>query len=583
LNIDNNFNQINKEYIYNIDDTTIYNYIKSIQYNKDIENILTINNNKEPNNFKQAMDSDEKDEWYKACLEENNELLKQNTYEIIDIPDNITPIKGRWVFKRKPINANSYKESYITNKDKNIRYKARWVIQGFNQKLGIDYLETFSTTCRTETWHLLLIIAVNKGWHIRQFDIKNAFVHADIDTIIYCILPIGLYEDPKYKNKCCKLNKALYGLKQAPRLWNLFFRNIIKKYGFEVLPHDEGIYINKETCAILIVHVDDIIFIHADLSYIKNTTNKLNKEIKIQDMGNISTFLGNNISIDYINKIININQKDYTTKLLNKFNIFNTMKPKKIPGQPGIKPYKNNKITDNKITALYQSEIGSLLYLSLKTRPDITFNVNLGARFMSNPSQEHIKLIQNIWQYLLYTINTGIIYECSGSDLYLKGYSDSDWAGDINSRKSTSGYIFSLSPDLAINNPISWNSLLQKSVALSSCEAEYMAIKEAVKEAIYLSNIFNYLNDNLKLGYTKCIPKIMVDSEPAIKLSENPEFHKRSKHIDIAYHFIRESVQENKIKILHIPGTKNLADLLTKSLEAPIFERLRDLGNINIT
>jgi hypothetical protein len=199
----------------------------------------------------------------------------------------------------------------------------------------------------------LLIIAVNKGWNIRQFDIKNAFVHADIDTIIYSILPIGLYNNPIYTNKCCKLNKALYGLKQAPRLWNLFFKNTIKKYGFEVLPHDEGIYINTQTCAILIVHVDDIIFIHKDLLYIKNITTELNKEIKIQDMGDISTFLGNNISIDYKNKTISINQKDYIIKLLNKFDIYNKLKLKKIPGQLGIKPYKNNKIIENKIITLY--------------------------------------------------------------------------------------------------------------------------------------------------------------------------------------------------------------------------------------
>ena len=277
--------------------------------------ILTINNNKEPNTFKQAMDSYEKDEWYKACLEENNELLSQNTFEIIDIPENIIPIKGRWVFKRKHINLNSYKETYITNKNKDIRYKARWVIQGFNQKLGIDYLETFSTTARTETWHLLLIIAVNKGWFIKQYDVKNAFIHANIDTKIYTILPIGLYDNPKYKNKCCLLNKALYGLKQAPRLWNLFFINIIKKYGFTVLPHDEGIYINTITSAILIVHVDDIIFIHKDLLYIEDITNKLNKEIKIQDIGQIATFFGNNIKINYKEKIITINQKDYIIKL----------------------------------------------------------------------------------------------------------------------------------------------------------------------------------------------------------------------------------------------------------------------------
>ena len=161
---------------------------------------------------------------------------------------------------------------------------------------------------------------------------------------------------------------------------------------------------------------------------------------------------------------------------------------------------------------------------------------------MSNPSQEYIKIIKIIWQYLLYTINIEIKYNCLGNDLYIKDYYNSNWVGDINNRKSTSGYIFSLSLDLAINNLISWNSQLQKSVALSLCEAEYMALKEAVKEALYLSNIFNYINNNLNLGYINSIPKIMVDNESVIKLGENPEFYKRSKHIDIVYYFIRENI-----------------------------------------
>ena len=185
---------------------------------------------------------------------------------------------------------------------------------------------------------------------------------------------------------------------------------------------------------------------------------------------------------------------------------------------------------------------------------------------MSNPSKDHINATNNIWKYLLYTQDIGITYNCSGNNLYIKGYCDSDWAGDINNRKSTTGYIFSLSGDLAINNPISWNSQLQKSVALSTCEAEYMALKEATKEAIYLSNIFNYINENINLGYTSSIPKILLDNESAIKLGENPEFHKRTKHIDIAYHFIRENIQQNKINVIYIETKKQLADLLTKSL-----------------
>jgi hypothetical protein len=199
---------------------------------------------------------------------------------------------------------------------------------------------------------------------------------------------------------------------------------------------------------------------------------------------------------------------------------------------------------------------------------------------MANPSEKHINALLKIWRYLLYRPNLGLLYNCLGNSLYLKGYSDADWAGELDSRKSTTGYLFSLSGDLGVNNPISWNSQLQKSVAISSCEAEYMAMKEAVSEAIYLANIFNYLNDQLDLGYLTDIPTILVDNESAIKLGQNPEFHKRSKHIDIQYHYIREAIQEQKVKLTYINTKSQLADILTKNVNREAFEKLVKLANL---
>ena len=181
---------------------------------------------------------------------------------------------------------------------------------------------------------------------------------------------------------------------------------------------------------------------------------------------------------------------------------------------------------------------------------------------------------------LLYRPNIGLLYNCQGDNLYIKGYSDADWAGDLDGRRSTTSYIFSLSSDIGLNNPVSWNSMLQKSVALSSCEAEYMAMKEAIKEAIYLANIFNYINIQLGLGYLPNIPTILVDNESAIKLGQNPEFHKRSKHIDIQYHYIREAIQEGKVKLTYINTKRQLADLLTKNVNGPLFEEFTKLANL---
>lgn len=551
--------------LYTIDDTIIGNALGSLDKEEEVADfLLTTTNIDEPNTFQEAMASPEKDEWLRACQEEVQELEKQYTYEIVNIPSDKIPLKGRWVFKKKPINnPNFIKEGHITNKEKTFRYKARWVIQGFYQKLGVDFLETFSPTCRTETWHLLLIIAINKGWYIIQFDVKNAFIHADIDATIYTILPTGIYNDP---NKVCLLKKALYGLKQAPRLWSKYLSKALDKLGFTVFPYDEGIYINHNTSCLIICHVDDILIIHKDMKYINEISNKAQEYIKIEKIGSVSTFLGNDISINYDTKTLYINQNKYTAKILNKFGIYNKYKPVQIPGDPGIKLKKNNTQANIQDIHEYQKQIGSLLYLALKTRPDITFPVIYCSRFMSNPNKEHFNALTKIWKYLLAYPDLGLIWDCSGDNLTIKGYSDSDWGNDLDDRKSTSGYIFSLSGDIAYNNPISWTSQLQKSIALSSCEAEYMALKEATKEAIYLANMFNYLNNTLRLNYINSIPKILVDSDSAKKLAENPEFHKRSKHIEITYHFTRQAIIQGKIELIHIPARYQLADLLTKNV-----------------
>ena len=384
-----------------------------------------------------------------------------------------------------------------------------------------------------------------------QYDVKNAFVHANIDADIYTILPTGIYN--KSPNKICHLNKALYGLKQSPGLWNRFLKQELYNIGFEVFPYDEGVYLNKYTKTILICHVDDILILNSDIIYIRQLADKIRRNISLDEIGLVTTFLGNDIIVDYSKKLLYINQTKYIEKILNKFSIYNE-KPIKIPGEPGARLRKNQtKASPNDINQ-YQKEIGSLLYLALKTRVDITFPIIYCSRYMNNPSIEHFTALKRVWKYLLGSSKLGLIYNCYGDNLYIKGYCDSDWGNDLDHRKSTSGYIFSISPNLGINNPISWASQLQKTVALSSCEAEYMALKEFTKEAIYISNSFYYINNILGLKYIYTTPKILVDSISAKKLAENPEFHKRTKHIEIIYHYTRDAISRGLVNILQIPS-----------------------------
>lgn len=180
---------------------------------------------------------------------------------------------------------------------------------------------------------------------------------------------------------------------------------------------------------------------------------------------------------------------------------------------------------------------------------------------MSNPNKTHFTALDRVWKYLNKYPTIGLHYKCLNKP-YLVGYTDSDWGGDINTRKSTSGYIYTFGK----GNIISWNSILQKTVALSSCKSEYIALKEAITEAIYLKNTTIQLADILKIDIPYRIPTILVDNQSAIKLAENPKFHKRSKHIDITYYFIRQSIKENKATLAYINTKEQLADSLTKGL-----------------
>jgi len=330
-----------------------------------------------------------------------------------------------------------------------------------------------------------------------------------------------------------------------------------------VFNHDEGAFINPTIQSIILCHVDDIIISGPDPNKIIAQINKAKDEIKLQALGQINTFLGINISIDYNNNTLHMHQNNYTKNILEKYNK-NNLYPKNNP-LPANKLQGNTQQASNEEITKYQTYVGSLLYLALKTRPDITFAVQYCARYCSNPGILHFQAVDNIFAYLNKYPELGITYTgINNYNLIIKAYSDSDWGNCLDSRRSTTGYLTTLG-----NNLISRGITLQKSVALSSTEAEYMALTECSKEVIYLQNTINDLNQSLQLNIPKNIPVIMEDNTGAIKLGHNAEFHKRTKHIDIKYHFIRELVENNKIRILYINTKDQLADPLTKSITGP--------------
>lgn len=247
----------------------------------------------------------------------------------------------------------------------------------------------------------------------------------------------------------------------------------------------------------------------------------------------------------------------------------NDAKPVNTPSEPGVSLQTSENDNKDETKYPYREAVGSLIFLSTVSRPDICFAVNQVSRFINNPNEKHWQAVKRILRYLKGTIDYSISYEKSSSIFKLVGYTDSDYAGCIETRKSTSGYIFVLG-----NAPVTWSSQRQGVVAQSTCEAEYIALGLGAKEAIWLKSLMN------ELGFEQRPVEINVDNQSAIKLVKNPEFHKRSKHIDIKFHFVRDLCLKGDIKIVYVDSKNQIADMLTKSPTAVVFKRLLTLLKI---
>ncbi|XPS72906.1 hypothetical protein M3J07_005050 [Ascochyta lentis] len=579
-----------------IEDTTTENYsINTIKqdwqslYNQSIlENILATSNSnslEEPKSFKEVLLRKDKDLYLEAMQLEIQDLIKSNTWNIITKPTKASIIKGRWVLSKKYNLDNTIK-----------KYKARWVAKGFLQQYNINYKETFASTSKPSLIRLFLSIFAYLDWEIYTWDVKQAFPNAEIDIEnIYMQLPIGLedfilkkaleeskdsnlnsiinsaIENKDYSKLVCKLNKALYGLKQASRQWQLFLTKILENIGFQSLRIDTSIFIHKTKPILLATHVDDILVFAKDITLVNNLYNELvtTSKLEVTNLGEIKEFLGVEIIRDRSKKSLVITQRNFISKLLSRFNKLNN-KPKDLPLPIGTKLSKN--LEESTVKTEYQQQIGSLIYLTIFTRPDLVYSINYLARYMSNPSLEHLKYLDYIFSYLIKTKDLGLdltlesnqstidlnkIYPTIDNNLSIEnsidlvGVSDADWGGDIDSRKSTIGNIFllrNIKDNFNCNRSvaISWISKLQKTVALSSAEAEYMSLKEATKESLYLQNVIKELFNNTSslkdYSIFNKLNTIKTDSLSAIELAKNPIYHARTKHVDITYHFVRENL-----------------------------------------
>ena len=504
---------------------------------------------KEPATYSEAIDTSEADEWRKAMDEEMAALNAMKTWLLVTKPDGVQPIPCKWVYKIKYNQVGAIE-----------RFKARLVAKGYKQQAGVDFEEIYAPVFKHTTLRTLLAKVAAEDLELRQLDIKTAFLNGKISEEIYMAQPEG-YEQGD--DKVCRLLRSLYGLKQAPRAWWLELAQRLREMGFEVAMADPGLWVTCETqqeVVYMIVYVDDILIATKKLKDAMMIEDKIAEQFEARRLGEAKFFLGMEIERNRDAKVLTLRQKEYVNELLEKFSMTDA-KSRSVPATAALKLRKPE--GDEALLAAnypYKELVGALLYISVCTRPEIAYIVGVLSRYMSCSTWEHWQAAKGVLRYLRGSPDRGLTFEGSNG-LELVGYCDADCAGDIDSRRSTTGYVYTLG-----GTAISWASKLQQTVALSTTEAEYMAATQAAKEALWLKKLLK----DLKLWDGPL--QIRCDNQGAIKLSKHHVEHARSKHIDVQWHFLRDKVAEGDIAIEYCNTKEMVADCMTKAVPRGVFE-----------
>lgn len=495
----------------------------------------------EPETVAAAMNGPDAEKWISAMDEEMSSHSQNDTWSLTKLPKGRTAITAKWVFKTKSDDNGNI-----------VRYKARLVARGCSQKPGIDYLETFSPVVRYNSIRFLIALAVQNGLKIHQMDAITAFLQGDLNEEIFMRQPEH-YDDGT--GRVCRLNRSIYGLKQAGRQWNLKLDDALQKFGLKKSKLDPCIYFSGDLSVLIAIYVDDFLLFFKNMEKLEETKQYLCRTFKMKDLGAVSNCIG--MRIKQFNDSIEIDQAVYVEQILNRFGMADC-KPVKTPSEVGVKlSIQTITPSDSLVGKVpYQEAVGSLLYLTQSTRPDIAFAVNNVSRFNQDHGHAQWTAVKRIFRYLRGTTNAKLCY--TKSDDGVMAYTDADWASEIDGRRSCSGYVVKFS-----NASICWSSKRQPIVALSSTEAEYIALSSATCELIWLQQLANELNTNV----AKQI-KILCDNQSTMKLAASDAYRPRTKHIDIRYHHIRELINTGVIKIDFVPTAENAADSLTKAVSA---------------
>jgi Reverse transcriptase (RNA-dependent DNA polymerase) len=358
----------------------------------------------------------------------------------------------------------------------------------------------------------------------------------------------------------CRLKKAIYGLKQSPRAWYGKLSSALTKIGYKKSEADSSMFtsVSNKGIVIILIYVDDLVITGSDQHGIAALKKHLRTEFDIKDLGYLRYFLG--IEVARSHKGLFLSQRKYTFDLL------------KETGKLGVRPsntpmnYSKKCSSDEDVLPdirQFQRLVGKLIYLTI-TRPDIAYSVSFVSQFMQRPTKHHMELVDQILRYLKGAPGRGILMKKNGH-VDIRAYSDADWAGNPTDRRSTSGYCTFVGGNL-----VTWKSKKQAVVARSSAEAEYRAMAAITSEIVWLRLLLKELGFDMSGKPTK----LFCDNQAAIHIASNPVFHERTKHIEVACHFVREKLLDKTIETPFICSRDQLADIFTKALSKGVFCKL---------
>ncbi|KAI1007401.1 Retrovirus-related Pol polyprotein from transposon TNT 1-94 [Podosphaera aphanis] len=500
-----------------------------------------------PKNFSDAISGADSVKWQAAIDDELNSLKSKNVFvPMTHVPHGRRTVGSRWIFTIKSDG----------------RFKARLVAQGYSQVYGIDYFDTYSPTLRMDSLRILLAVAAYHDWVVHQIDVKTAYLKGELEEEVFMRSPEGMAG-----TKFVRVNKALYGLKQSGRAWYKKLDEKLTSLKFKRSSSDQCIYIHSRMQLVIGVYVDDLVICGKILKRVVEVKRQLSSFFPIKDLGEIDVIIGWKITRERATRSLEISQARYISDKIRSFGLQDAKAyTSPLEGYDGILPGREDEPLANE--SAYASAIGSLGYASNGTRPDISFAVSQLGSYNARPVVRHWNSACRVFRYLKGTADYSISYSFGPisaeptQEVRATVYSDSDFASDVVTRRSVSGYVVMIG-----DGPVCWRSKRQKSVSTSSAEAKYVALSEAAKQATWVSRLLNELHVADKLVDNQGL-LTFSDNQSALSIAGGTNSAK-TKHIDIAYHYVRECVDNKVMNVKYIPTDRMLADILTKPLTHP--------------